>query len=106
MYQSQATKDKFKVKNVEHFKIENLVLKILPFVPCGIQYKSKQLLTLKATLEFEPVLSALCDYNKIQFHNKSNNVHELKGSIQTRKMIDLQFFTDRYQFVVGKFSLT
>ncbi len=41
------------------------MLKILPSVSCGIKYKIKQILTLKATLEFEPALSALCDYNKI-----------------------------------------
>lgn len=61
MYQSQTTMDTF--------KIENLMLKILPSVPRGTKYKIKNILTLKAVLE--PALSALCDYSQIEFGNKS-----------------------------------
>lgn len=69
MYQSQATMARFDGKRVELVKIEIPTLKILPFILCETKIQIEQILILKATVDFKPALSALCDYNKIEFCN-------------------------------------
>lgn len=69
MYQSQATMDKFDGKNAELVKTEIPMLKILSFILCETKIQIEQILIFKATVDFKPALSALCDNNKIEFCN-------------------------------------